>query len=163
MYLSKKHDGTIKGRMVYNGKPTREWLNKEDSSSPTVGLDSLFLTMVIDAKENRDIMTVDIPNAFIQTPLPELEVDEHVIMKISGVLVEILVKDSPDVYGPYVVYEGQKNTLYVTVRKAIYGMLISALLFYLKFRDDLEDIRFIFNPYDLCVGNRIVQGKQQSV
>ena len=32
MYLAKKRDGTIKGRMVYNGKPKRKWLifNNDD-------------------------------------------------------------------------------------------------------------------------------------
>ena len=28
MFLTEKHDSTIKGRMVYNGKPTREWLSR---------------------------------------------------------------------------------------------------------------------------------------
>jgi len=30
MFLQEKKDGTMKGRMVYNGKPTREWLSRED-------------------------------------------------------------------------------------------------------------------------------------
>ena len=66
LFLSEKRDGTIKGCMVYNGKPTREWLSKEDSASPTVSLESLFLTSIIDAKEERDVMMCDIPNVFIQ-------------------------------------------------------------------------------------------------
>ena len=40
MFLTEKRDGTVKSRMVYNGKPTREWLSKEDSASPTVSLES---------------------------------------------------------------------------------------------------------------------------
>ena len=27
MFLSEKRDGTKKGRMVYNGKPTQSWLD----------------------------------------------------------------------------------------------------------------------------------------
>ena len=42
-------------------------------------------------------------------------------------------------------------------------MLIAALLFYRKFRKDLEDIGFVFNPYDPCVANRIISSKQQTV
>ena len=64
MFLSEKRDGTIKGRMVYNGKPTREWLTREETASPTVSLESTFLTVMIDAKEGRDVMTNDVPNAF---------------------------------------------------------------------------------------------------
>jgi hypothetical protein len=56
MFVTEKRDGTIKGRMVYNGKPTRDWLSKEDSSSPTVSLESIFITAALDAKENRDIL-----------------------------------------------------------------------------------------------------------
>jgi hypothetical protein len=48
--------------MVYNGKLTREWLSREDSMSPTVSLESLFITRVINAKEGRDVMTADIPS-----------------------------------------------------------------------------------------------------
>ena len=66
-YLTQKRDGKIKGRTVYNGKPTRQWLSKQDRTSPTVSLESLCITGVIDALENRDVMTADVPNAFIQT------------------------------------------------------------------------------------------------
>ena len=42
-------------------------------------------------------------------------------------------------------------------------MLISALVWYKKFRADLEDEDFVFNPYDACVANRIVDGKQHTI
>jgi hypothetical protein len=51
--------------MVYNGKPTREWMSREDSTSPTAALESIMLTAIVGAKEGRDVMTCDIPNAFI--------------------------------------------------------------------------------------------------
>ena len=53
-----------------------------------------------------------------------------------------------DRYGPFVVYENGKKVLYVIVLRALYGMLISAMLWYNKFRGDLEGIGFEFNPYD---------------
>ena len=49
------------------------------------------------------------------------------------------------------------------VLKAIYGMLQSALLFYQQFRKDLEEYGFIFNPYDPCVANKMVNGKQFTI
>ena len=73
------------------------------------------------------------------------------IIKISGVLVDLLVNKSPTDYEDYVVYENRKKVLYVKVLQAIYGMLVSALLFYLKFKKDLEEIGFVFNSYDTCV------------
>jgi hypothetical protein len=84
-----------------------------------------------------------------------------VVMKITGVLVDMLVDINPELYGPAVVLENRKKVLYVEVLKAIYGMLEAALLWYKTFRKGLEDIGFIFNPYDPCVANRKVQGLQQ--
>jgi hypothetical protein len=57
--------------MVYNGKPTPEWMSREDSASPTVSLESIMLTTTIDAKDGCDVMSADVPNAFIQTQMPE--------------------------------------------------------------------------------------------
>jgi hypothetical protein len=130
MLLTEKRDGTIKGRMVYNGKPTREWLSREDSTSPTVSLESLIITAVIDAYEGHDVMTADVPNAFIQTVMPQPTdgSDDWVCMKITGVLVDLLCKLDPTKYGPYVVFEKGCKVLYVLVLRAIYGMLVASLL-----------------------------------
>ncbi|WP_288992819.1 polyprotein of Ty1/Copia retrotransposon [uncultured Marinobacter sp.] len=164
MFLGEKRDGTIKGRMVYNGKPTREWLSREDSASPTAALESIMLTAVIDAHEGRDVMTCDIPNAFIQALMPEVkDGDERVMMKITGVLVDMLVELNPELYGPYVVYEKNRKVLYVQVIRAIYGMLEAALLWYKKFRGELEQKGFRFNPYDPCVANREEKGSQHTL
>ena len=58
MSLTEKRDKSVKGRMVYNGKLTREWLTREDSASPTAALERIMLTAVIDAHEGRDIMCI---------------------------------------------------------------------------------------------------------
>jgi hypothetical protein len=90
MFLAEKRDKSVKGRMVYNGRPTREWLSWEDAASPTAALESILITGVIEAKEERDVMTCDIPNAFIQAYLPKKEPEEdRVVMKITGVLVDM--------------------------------------------------------------------------
>ena len=73
MFLSKKRSGMMKGRRVYNGKPTREWISREDVNSPTVSLESVFITAGVDAKEERDVMSSDIPNAFIQAKLKKMK------------------------------------------------------------------------------------------
>jgi hypothetical protein len=113
---------------------------------------------VIEAKAERDVMTCDIPNAFIQAYLPKKEPGEdRVVMKITGVLVDMLVNINPESYGPAVILENRKRALFVEVLKAIYSMLEAALLLYKTFRKDLEDNGFIFNPYDPCVANNRVQ------
>ena len=53
--------------------------------------------------------------------------------------------------------------LYVRLRKALYGMLRAALLFYKILRNDLENIGFEINPYDPCVANKMVSGHQMTI
>jgi len=174
MFLTEKRDGSVKGRMVYNGKPTREWLSREESASPTAATESVILTSYIDAHEQRDIMTADVPNAFIQAELPRNDENkensknkedghERVMMKITGVLVDMLVQLNPNLYSKYVVYNNGKKTLYVWVLRALYGMLTSSLVWYKKFRKDLENYGFEFNPYDPCVASRFVRGQQHTI
>ncbi|MGC8483971.1 MAG: hypothetical protein ACP5OE_10060, partial [Thermodesulfobium sp.] len=164
MFLTEKRDKSIKGRMVYNGKPTREWLSREDAASPTVALESIMLTAIVDAKEKRDVMTADVPNAFIQAQMPILDdANERVFMKIIVVLVDLLVEIAAEVYKSFVTHEGNKKVVYVQVLRALYGMLVAALLWYKKFRSDLEQQGYIFNPYDPCVANKVVNNKQHTV
>lgn len=84
-------------------------------------------------------------------------------MKITGKLVDILVNLHQDIYGDCIVLEKGNKVLYVEILKAIYGMLETALLWYQTFRKDLEEHRFIFNNYDPCVANKIVNDKQQMI
>jgi hypothetical protein len=109
-------------------------------------------------------MTCDIPNAFIQALMPEVkDGNERVMMKITGVLVNMLVELNPELYGPYVVYEKNRKVLYVQVIRAIYGMLEAALLWYKKFRKELEAAGLKFNPYDPCVASRQEKGSQYTL
>ena len=80
------------------------------------------MTAIVDAKEKRDVMSADVPNAFIQTSMPEIkDGEERVIMKITGVLVDLMVEMAPEIYGPYVVYENGKKVLYVKCLKPSVG------------------------------------------
>ena len=124
-------------------------------------MESILLTGIIDAHEGRAVMTTDIPNAFIQAPMPKRE--EKVIMKITGKCVDILVNMHPEQYEEYVVYEKKKKVLYVEILQALYRMLEAALLWYNKFRKDLEEEGFKFKPYDPCVANKMVGGKQFTI
>ena len=75
----------------------------------------------------------------------------------------MLVEINPEIYKAYVVYEGSHKVIYVRMLKELYGMIQSELLFYKKFRNDLEGIGFKVNEYDLCVANKIVNGKQHTI
>ena len=109
------------------------------------------------------MMTADIPNAFVQTEVKQGDNEDRIMMKIRGPLVEMLVEIDPATYKSFVTQERNEPVLYVQVLKAIYGMLQSALLFYKKLRKDLESFGFVVNPYDPCVANKTVQGKQHTL
>ena len=49
-----------------------------------------MLTATIDAKQGRDAMTADIPNAFVQTKIDNKELGYRNIMRIRGALVSKL-------------------------------------------------------------------------
>ena len=49
------------------------------------------------------------------------------------------------------------------MKKALYGVLKSALLFYMKLIGDLKISGFKLNLYDPCVMNKIVGGEQMTV
>ena len=48
------------------------------------------------------------------------------------------------------------HILYVRLKKALYGLLSFSLLFYRKLRGELEAYGFKINPYDPCIGNKMV-------
>ena len=79
---------------------------------------------VIEAKEERDTMTLDIPNAFVEASMEKFKVGERVIMKFRGILVNLLCEIAPEVYIEYVFYENKKIVLYVNMLRPLCGMLV---------------------------------------
>jgi hypothetical protein len=68
-----------------------------------------------------------------------------------------------DLFAPYAVNEGKSKVIYVKMNMAFYGMMIASLLYYKKVKKDIESIGFKVNPYNPCVANRTVNGKQHTV
>ena len=88
IFLTKKRDGSVKGRTCVDGRRQRLWMDKDEAASPTVLLESVLLTCVIDTKEEREVTVADIPNAFVQT---DMDGEQRVIMKMRGKLAKLLV------------------------------------------------------------------------
>ncbi len=98
-------------------------LQRKKAAAPTVALDLVF-TSTIDAKENREVVMIDIPGAFLLA-----DNEDYVIVKMVGTLAELMVKTNPKMYRQYVVLEKGRSVLYLQLQKALYGMMKSALLF----------------------------------
>ena len=56
---------TIKGRGCTNGRKQRDWISKEDTSSPTVPTEGLMLSYVTDEMKVREVATANTPRAFL--------------------------------------------------------------------------------------------------
>ncbi len=148
----------MKARSCANGNPQREHIAKEEAAAPTVVLESVFLTSTIDAKENREVVTINIPGTFLH-----VDNEDYVIMKMVGTLAELMVKTNPKMYRQYVVLEKGRPVLYLRLQKALYGMMKSALLFYRKLVSELKEMGFEINPYDPCVANKMVNVTQMTI
>lgn len=159
IFLKQKKDGTVKARTCADGRKQRETTAEEDAASPTVSIESIFMSCAIEAGEGRSVSVIDLPGAFLHADCPD-----HVIMRFQGRLAELMVLAAPQIYRKYITTDAKgEPVLFVKLQKAIYGMLKSALLFYKKLLTDLVAKGFTINPYDPCVVMKNIRGKQMTI
>jgi hypothetical protein len=72
MFLTKKRCGRVKARGCADGRKQRETTSKEDASARTVAIELVMLSATIDAMEERDVATLDIPGAFMQADIDKV-------------------------------------------------------------------------------------------
>jgi hypothetical protein len=116
-----------------------------------------MLSILIDAHEGRDVGTADVAGAYLKAYM-----DDYVLMKFTGASVGILCAMNA-AHAQNVTVENGTKTLYVRLVKAIYGCVKSALLWYDLFSGQLKDMGFVLNPYDPCIANCLIKGKQCTI
>ena len=159
MFIKEKRYWRLKGRRCADDKNQRKNTHRKYKTLPTVTLESVLLTAMIYSSEGRDVAVTEIPGTYLHT-----EMDEEFWVIFEGTLAELIVKVSPKLYSPYVTVDKRgRKVLYAKISKALYGFLRSALLFYRKLRSDLVKMGFVVNPYDPCVANNYVRGKQLNI
>jgi hypothetical protein len=162
MFLKLKQDGKIKGITIAGGNKQRDYISKEDASSPAATMESVLLSYIIDTEEHRDDAVVDIPNAFVQTRVENKK--DMAFINIWGILVDIMVEIAPEAYKSYVSkYKKGNKQLLVQYKNALYGTMVASLLYYRKLFKILTEIDFTINPYDPCVANKIIEGEQMTI
>ena len=72
-------------------RPQRAYISKEEAASPTTALESLLITLLIDAWERRDVATADIVGAYLNAYMRDF-----VIVKLVGDEVDIICKLNPE-------------------------------------------------------------------
>jgi len=155
--IKEKRSGEVKGRVCADGSTQRGKYTKEETASPTASADALMLALMIAALEGRDVAIADVTGAYLNADMGDL-----VHMKFQGATVDIMCEIDPTMEEFVVIEQGQR-TLYVQLMKALYGCVQSALLWYQMFSTTLIDMGFKLNPYDLCVANATINGKQCTV
>ena len=121
IFLNENIEITVKARMCSNGSTQRAYILRKEATISTKVLEDIITTGVIDAGQERDVMTLDTPNAFLQT---DIALDgDNIIMNIRGKLVDILINFFPGVYNKYVWYKVGQKILYVWMLKSLYGIL----------------------------------------
>ena len=123
-----------------------------------MNVEALFITCLIDAMEGREVMTCDIPGAFMQS-----DMDELLHMKSEGEIAVLLIRLNPS-YKQFLTCQHGKTVIYTELNKALYGTLQAALLFWRNLSGFLiEKLGFEANPYDFCVVNKTINGSQCTI
>jgi hypothetical protein len=153
MFIKKKRDGRTKSRCVGDGS-MQDRSTSEDVSSPTVSTEGLFISSAIDAAEGRHVIVLDIEGAYIHALMKNeviMEIDEKMSILISYLY--------PESYEKFI----HRGKIYVILKRALYGCIESAKLFYEDLSSKLIKFGFKPNPYDACIFNKMAQGKQVTV
>jgi hypothetical protein len=126
----------VKGRTCANGKKQKLYLKEgEMYTSPTVSLEGLFASLIIDVVEGQKVAIFDVPGAYLHAEMPS---EKQLLMTLRGEFVDIMCQVNPD-YEKYVTYEGKSKVLYLRLLQALYGCIKSTLLWYELFLTTLKD------------------------
>ena len=148
MFLKEKFkaDGTfekLKSRLV--AQQFKHLVHSDGPASPTAVTTSILLMAGLAARERRAVATVDFPGAYLNAVMKGT-----VTVKLNSQLSSILCEINSE-YENYLCDDG---TLLLKLKKALYGCVESARLWYETLREQLESLGFTMNPYDACVFNR---------
>jgi len=86
-----KRYGTVKGRACADGRKQGKFISKDEAASPAVSLESVIMSLIIDAVEGRDAATADIVGAYLFALM-----DEFVLLKLTGESVRIMCETNKE-------------------------------------------------------------------
>ena len=93
----------------------------------------------------------------------QTDMDELIHIKLEGEIADLLLRVDPS-YTQFVTYEGNKKVVYAELSKALYGTVQASYLFWKDLSNFLVDtLGFTVNPYDWCVANKQINGKQCTI
>ena len=149
MFLKDKHnpDGSfdkLKARLVAGGH-MQDRLIYNDTSSPTPAISSVFIIASIAASRGYTVATLDIGNAYINTPMK----GPAVYMRLDKLTTEMLCDIKPE----YVPFKQDNGEIIVKLKKALYGCIQSGKLWHDYMKELMLSVGFKANSVDGCVFN----------
>ena len=113
--IKEKRSGDLKGCTCVDGSGQRKYLKQDESvASPAASLESLIITLLVDAYEGRDVAVYDVPGAYLQASLSPKGSKERILMKLEGDFVDVMVKVNPE-HTKNMVYKRSKKVLYMKI------------------------------------------------
>jgi Reverse transcriptase (RNA-dependent DNA polymerase) len=85
--------------------------------------------------------------------------EQKVYMSLDKIMSSLLIQLDSKTYAPY--YDKDNGVIHVILKKALYGLVESARLFYNSLANALLEYGFKRNPYDQCVFNYVSDSDKQ--
>ena len=95
----------IRARRVLNGRLQRGLYLKEETVSPTILQEAFFISIIVDAVKERDVVVTDVKDAYLNA-----KTKDKVIMKITSPEIKMFCKLDPSLQ-KFVTYKKRKSTL----------------------------------------------------
>lgn len=148
-FLKVKKDKSVKARAVAGGHRQNKLVYDviKELNSNTIKHESILILLALSIAQKRSIVTADIVGAYLNA-----EMKNNIYVKFDTYESEILCQMYNDLRK---FLNENDHCIYVRLKKALYGCVESAKLFYLHLKKILLSYGFISNPYDECIFNYI--------
>jgi hypothetical protein len=155
-YLPNGEFDKLKARLVAMGNQQKAADINMPISAPTVSTTHVFAMSALFAAQGYDVTTADIGGAFTEAFVPD-DIEVHTILDKTNA--RLLCNLKPD----YAAYLRMDGSMVVRLKRALYGCLMSARLWYDRLAGVLVSAGYTVNPCDVCVFIKVVDGATSTV
>ena len=149
LFMKSKGEGLMKARLVGGGH-RQEPKPYQETTSPTVSTDSVLSCIAIATERNMEMSTGDVETAYLKA-----DNYDNQLMRIGPKETIYFIEAYPELRK----YVDNKGTLIVRIKKALYGLLQSARLWYLHLSASLMKLGYTPTLEDKCVFKKNIKGK----
>lgn len=146
----------MKARLVAGGyRQDRSLYKDQETSSPTVALSTVLMAASLAAHRRQHVMTLDHKAAYLNAAMGE----HTVYVRLSKEVTVLLCRLAPE----YVEFTRPDGTIVVKLRRALYGCIESAVLWYKELSSTLHGLGFTKNLFDECSFTRVNNDKIDTI